>query len=88
MKKNATKQLAAQPLTIQEAYENRPRLWWLYTMILLIVAALLGWSGTAVEYKGLATKGMEVADAIVNTKRDPWMDKPLEDQKIKSIRMK
>ena len=64
MKKNATKQLAAQPLTIQEAYENRPRLWWLYTMILLIVAALLGWSGTAVEYKGLATKGMEVAKGV------------------------
>lgn len=37
---------------------------------------------------GKITKGMEVADAIVNTKRDPWMDKPLEDQKIKSIRMK
>ena len=64
MKKNATKQLAAQPLTIQEAYENRPRLWWLYTMILLIVAALLGWSGSAVEYKGLATKGMEVAKGV------------------------
>lgn len=64
MKKNATKQLAAQPLTIQDAYENRPRLWWLYTMILLIVAALLGWSGTAVEYKGLATKGMEVAKGV------------------------
>ena len=64
MKKNATKQLAAQPLTIQEAYENRPRLWWLYTLILLIVAALLGWSGTAVEYKGLATKGMEVAKGV------------------------
>ena len=64
MKKNATKQLAAQPLTIQEAYENRPRLWWLYTMILLIVAALLGWSGTAVEYKGLATKGVEVAKGV------------------------
>ena len=64
MKKNATKQLAAQPLTIQEAYENRPRLWWLSTMILLIVAALLGWSGTAVEYKGLATKGMEVAKGV------------------------
>lgn len=37
---------------------------------------------------GKITKGMEVADAIVNTKRDPWMDKPLEDQKIKRIRMK
>lgn len=37
---------------------------------------------------GKITKGMEVADAIVNAKRDPWMDKPLEDQKIKSIRMK
>ena len=29
------------PMTIQEAYEARPRLWWLYTLVLLIVAVLL-----------------------------------------------
>ena len=55
---------ADHPLTIEEAYESRPRLWWLYTLILLIVAALLGWSGTSITYKGLATKGMTIAQGI------------------------
>ncbi len=54
------------PLTIEEMYESRPRLWWLYTLIVLIVAALLGWSGTSITYKGLATKGMVIAQGIGN----------------------
>ena len=33
---------------------------------------------------GKVIEGMEVADAIVNAKRD-YMDKPLEDQRIKSV---
>lgn len=37
---------------------------------------------------GKITKGMDVADAIVNAERNPWNDKPLQDQKIKTIRMK
>ena len=55
---------ADHPLTIQEAYEARPKLWWLYTIIVLIVAALLGWSGTSITYKGLATKGMTIAQGV------------------------
>ena len=51
-------------MTIQEVYEARPRLWWMYTLILLIVVALLGWSGAAVSFKGLASKGMEVAKGV------------------------
>ena len=35
---------------------------------------------------GRVTSGMEVADRIVNSRRDRW-DKPLIDQKIKSIRV-
>lgn len=54
------------PMTVEEAYEARPRLWWLYTLIILIVAALLGWSGTAVEWKGFASKGIEVAKGVGN----------------------
>lgn len=54
------------PLTIEEAYNARPQLWWLYTLIVLIVAALLGWSGTSITYKGLATKGMTIAQGIGN----------------------
>ena len=36
---------------------------------------------------GKITSGMDVADRIVNAKRD-YYDKPLKDQKIRSIRMK
>ena len=63
-----SKNLAAndRPLTIEEAYASRPRLWWVYTLIVLIVAALLGWSGTSITYKGLATKGMTIAQGIGN----------------------
>ena len=35
---------------------------------------------------GRVTEGMETADKIVNSKRN-MMDKPLEDQRIKSIRV-
>ena len=55
-----------QPVNIQEAYEGRPRLWWMYTLIVLIVASLLTWSGTAVKFGGFATKGIEVAKGVGN----------------------
>ena len=58
--------LTDRPLSIEEAYNLRPRLWWLYTLIVLIVVALLGWSGTAVEFKGFANKGIEVAKGVFN----------------------
>ena len=63
-----TKNLTAsdRPLTIEEAYASRPRLWWVYTLIVLIVAALLGWSGTSITYKGLASKGITIAQGIGN----------------------
>lgn len=64
MKKEKKSALADRPLTIQEAYESRPRLWWVYTLIVLIVVALLGWSGTSIEFDGLATKGIEVAKGV------------------------
>ena len=51
-------------MTIQEVYESRPRLWWVYTLILLIIVALLGWSGTAITFKGFAKKGLEVARGV------------------------
>ena len=54
------------PLTIEETYNARPRLWWMYTLIVLIVAALLSWSGSSITYKGLATKGMTIAQGIGN----------------------
>ena len=56
--------LADRPVSIEEAYEMRPRLWWLYTLIVLIVVSLLAWSGTTVEFKGFANKGIEVAKGV------------------------
>ncbi|MBQ3574313.1 MAG: ABC transporter permease, partial [Clostridia bacterium] len=53
-------------MSIEEAYSHRPRLWWLYTLILLVVVALLGWSGSAVQFKGFANKGIEVAKGVFN----------------------
>ncbi len=60
------KMLTDRPMSIEEAYQARPRLWWVYTLIVLIVASLLTWSGTAVEFKGFATKGIEVAKGVGN----------------------
>ena len=54
------------PLSIEEAYAARPRLWWAYTLVVLIVAALLGWSVTSITYNGLATKGLAIAQGIGN----------------------
>jgi len=51
-------------LTVDEAYALRPRLWWVYTLIVLIVVSLLTWSGTTVEFKGFANKGIEVAKGV------------------------
>ncbi|MDO5434924.1 MAG: ABC transporter permease subunit [Clostridia bacterium] len=50
--------------TIQEAYEARPRLWWLYTLILLLAVVVLGWSASTLEFKGLAKKGITVAQGV------------------------
>ena len=58
--------LLDRPLSIQEVYDARPRLWWLYTLIVMIVVALLGWTGTTVEWKGFAAKGIEVAKGVGN----------------------
>ena len=64
MAKNQNRIPTDRPVSIEEAYELRPRLWWVYTLIVLIVASLLTWSGTAIEFKGFATKGIEVAKGV------------------------
>jgi len=66
MANGKNKMLTDRPMSIEEAYEARPRLWWVYTLIVLIVASLLTWSGTAVEFKGFASKGIEVAKGVGN----------------------
>ena len=64
MAKVQNKMLLDRPMSIEEAYEARPRLWWVYTLIVLIVVSLLSWSGTAIEFKGFANKGIEVAKGV------------------------
>ncbi len=49
---------------IEAMYENKPRRWWIYTLTVLLLAVLLGWSSSALHYKGLAAKGTEVAFGI------------------------
>ena len=63
---NKNKLLTDRPLSIEEAYEARPHLWWIYTLIVLIVFSLLAWSGTAVNFEGFASKGIEVAKGVGN----------------------
>ena len=62
------------PLSIEETYARRPRRWWLYTLIVLIVALLLAWSAGGVEFKGIATKGSEVAQGIAKGLTHPDWD--------------
>ena len=50
-------------LTAAEMYAQRPRKWWLY---LLIVAALIGWSGSSIHYEGLTVTGRSVAQGVVS----------------------
>ena len=64
MAKIKNNMLTDRPVSIEEAYELRPRLWWLYTLIVLIVVSLLAWSGTTVEFKGFANKGIELAKGV------------------------
>ena len=64
MAKNKRNMLTDRPVSIEEAYEMRPRLWLVYTLIVLIVVSLLSWSGTTVEFEGFANKGIEVAKGV------------------------
>ncbi len=50
---------------IEAMYDTRPKRWWIYTLIVLMLTIILGWSSTAIEYKGIAAKGAEVAYGIV-----------------------
>jgi len=50
---------------IEKMYETKPKRWWIYTFVILLVVILLGWSANAIKFKGLASKGSEVAYGIV-----------------------
>ena len=65
---------APRPLSIEETYAQRPRRWWVYTLIVLVVALILFWSASGVQYKGIANKGSEVAQGIVRGLASPNWD--------------
>ena len=68
-KKDKIRELEAQldrKLTAAEMYANRPRKWWLYLLIVLVIAALVGWSGSDIRYTGLTVQGSVVAKGVVN----------------------
>ena len=68
------KKAVPRPLSIEETYARRPRRWWLYTLIVLIVAVLLSWSASGVKYNGIAAKGSEVASGIASGLTHPNWD--------------
>ncbi len=62
------------PLSIEETYNSRPRRWWLYTLVVFLVALLLAWAAGGVTVKGIATKGSEVARGIASGLTNPDWD--------------
>ena len=53
-------------LTAAEMYANRPRKWFLYTLIVLIIVVLVGWSAHDIKFTGLTATGTEVAKGVVH----------------------
>ena len=53
-------------LTAAEAYANRPRKWMLYTLIVLIIAVMVGWSSSSIQFNGMTTTGSEVAKGVLH----------------------
>ena len=53
-------------LTAAEMYARRPRKWWLYLLIVLILFTLIGWSSSSIEYEGLTVTGRSVAQGVVS----------------------
>ena len=51
-------------LTVAEVYAARPRKWVLYTVIVLILAVLVGWSASGVNFTGVTSVGAEVAKGV------------------------
>lgn len=51
-------------LAIQETYNARPRNWWIYTLVLMIVAIIVSWSANGIDFNGVSEKGSQVAKGI------------------------
>ena len=53
-------------LTAADAYANRPRYWMLYTVIVLVIVLLVGWSSSDIQFTGMTVTGTEVAKGVIN----------------------
>lgn len=51
-------------LTAAEMYAARPRKWWVTTIIVLIIALLISWSGSEITFKGVTDVGAGVAKGV------------------------
>lgn len=51
-------------LTAAEMYAARPRKWWVTTIIVLIIALLIAWSGSEITFKGVTDVGAGVAKGV------------------------
>ena len=50
---------------VLKTYESRPRGWWKTALGFLAVAIALIWSGANIEFKGVTSKGSEVAYGVI-----------------------
>ena len=50
---------------IEKQYKNRPRLWLYQMLTLILILALIAWSGSAVEFNAGRSKGLQVAKNII-----------------------
>lgn len=73
-KKNTVLETLDYKLTVAEAYALRPRKWLTYTAIVLVLAILIGWSGSDVHFSGLTATGSTVAKGVVSGIFDPDLD--------------
>ena len=64
-KLNKIEQVIDEKLTAAEMYARRPRKWWLYTLIVLILVVLIGWSGSSLSFTGMTATGTQVAKGVV-----------------------
>ena len=51
---------------ILKRYEERPQTWWRYALSFLVVAVALLWSAFGIEYKGIASRGSDVAYGVIH----------------------
>ena len=64
MENRQTQNRAQHNYEVLETYLTRPQNWWMYTLIVLVVALILAWSSGSIQFKGIATKGADVAKGI------------------------